>query len=81
MKFLIDGEQRFFIADFYCSEFKLVIELDGEIHNYQKEYDEFRDFIMNTCNITVLRFNNQEILQNIDNVMQKIRNLFNDSEV
>jgi very-short-patch-repair endonuclease len=78
MKFLIDDVQRYFIADFYCSEFKLVIELDGKIHDQQKEYDELRDYIMNTSNITVLRFSNNEILQNIDNVLTKILNFFNE---
>jgi very-short-patch-repair endonuclease len=78
MKFLIDDVQRYFIADFYCSEFKLVIELDGKIHDQQKEYDELRDYIMNTSNITVLRFSNNKILQNIDNVLTKILNFFNE---
>jgi very-short-patch-repair endonuclease len=32
----------FFIVDFYCHEAKLVIELDGEIHNQQREYDDGR---------------------------------------
>ena len=32
-----------YIADFYCDECKLVIELDGKIHDYQKESDAIRD--------------------------------------
>jgi very-short-patch-repair endonuclease len=35
------GKPGFFVADFYCHEKKLVIELDGKIHEKQKEYDEY----------------------------------------
>ncbi|MFH1385211.1 MAG: endonuclease domain-containing protein [Candidatus Omnitrophota bacterium] len=48
IKFIIDGKKRFFIADFYCSEYNLVIEIDGKIHERQKDYDEMRTYIMNT---------------------------------
>ena len=42
IKFEIFGQKRFFIADFYCFECKLVVELDGKIHERQKDYDEMR---------------------------------------
>ena len=45
-----------FIADFYCHKKRLVIEVDGEIHKQQKEYDIGRDAEMNDYGITVLRF-------------------------
>ncbi len=35
-----------FIADFYCHELKLIIDLDGEIHEKQKEYDEGRTYLL-----------------------------------
>ncbi|MFO7882070.1 MAG: DUF559 domain-containing protein [Kosmotogaceae bacterium] len=44
-----------FIADFYCHKAKLVVELDGEIHNYQKEYDIGREGEMEKYDITVIR--------------------------
>jgi very-short-patch-repair endonuclease len=44
--FQIENIERFFIADFYCNEDKLVIELDGEIHSQQTEYDQYRDLII-----------------------------------
>ena len=47
LRFNYDGRKRFFVADFYCYACKLVIELDGPIHNYQKDYDELRTYIMN----------------------------------
>ncbi len=56
-----NGKPSYFIADFYCSEKKVVIELDGEIHEHQKEYDENRDQIISKLNIKVKRFKNNEI--------------------
>jgi very-short-patch-repair endonuclease len=39
--------KRFFVADFYCHELKLIIEIDGKIHDNQKEYDNLRTYILN----------------------------------
>jgi len=63
-----------FIPDFYCHEKKFVIELDGGIHNekQQKDFDEIRTQILNEFGITVIRFSNQEVLNNIDMVIEKI---------
>jgi very-short-patch-repair endonuclease len=66
------GRYLFFIADFYCPEKKLVIELDGAIHRYQKEYDEQRDIIIRQMGIFVLRIKNDE-LNDIVRVLEKIR--------
>ncbi|MCG8698178.1 MAG: DUF559 domain-containing protein [Bacteroidales bacterium] len=52
---------HFFIADFYCDEAKLVIELDGKIHEEQEEYDKTRDSIMGQLGLKVLRFKNEEL--------------------
>ncbi len=64
-----------FIADFYCHEKKLVIELDGEIHQHlvNSEHDEGRTFELERFGLTVLRFNNNEVLQNLNEVLEKIR--------
>jgi len=45
--FEIDGQEKFFIADFYCHENKLIIEIDGGIHETQKDYDKLRTIIIN----------------------------------
>ena len=74
IKFIIDGCKRFFVADFYCAEHKLVIELDGEIHDRQKDYDEMRTYIMNSLGIKVIRFKNEEVEYNCDTVMMRIAN-------
>ena len=40
------NRKKFFVADFYCRELRLVIEIDGGIHEKQQEYDQFRTEIM-----------------------------------
>ena len=62
-----------FIADFYCHSAKLVIELDGEIHNQQKEYDIGREAEMKKYDIKVIRFTNHEVFENIEGVVERIR--------
>jgi very-short-patch-repair endonuclease len=62
---------NYFIADFYCNEKKVVIELDGLIHQDTQEYDEFRDIEMKELGINVLRIKNEE-LKNMNEVLQKI---------
>jgi very-short-patch-repair endonuclease len=61
-----------FIADFYCHSAKLVIELDGEIHSQQKEYDINREAELEKYDITVIRFRNKEVFDNLDKVIQEI---------
>jgi very-short-patch-repair endonuclease len=70
-----------FIVDFYCHEYKLVIEVDGEIHNESetKEYDLGRTAEIEKFGLKVIRFTNDQILYNIDSVVieihKKIREL------
>ena len=63
---------NYFIADFYCDEKKMAIELDGPIHQYTGEYDQFRDFELKEKGIQVLRLNNEDLI-NIEEALQKIR--------
>jgi very-short-patch-repair endonuclease len=63
-----------YIADFYCPKLKLVIEVDGWSH-YTKEgqsYDKQRTEILETYGLNVLRFRNNEVLNKIDEVINKI---------
>jgi very-short-patch-repair endonuclease len=60
-----------FIADFYCHKAKLVVEIDGEIHLAKKDYDIGRTAEMNKYGIRVVRFSNNEVLYNIDDVVKK----------
>ena len=68
-----------YIADFYCSEKMLSIELDGGIHlnKEQIEYDEFRTTVLNELGITELRFTNEEIIENVTAVINKIKSELN----
>ena len=62
-----------FIADFYCHSARLVVELDGETHKYQKEYDIGREGDMEKYDITVIRFKNHEVLEDIEKIVEKIQ--------
>jgi len=64
-----------FIADFYCHEVKLVIEIDGGIHlrSENKEYDISRDIILKEFKIEILRFTNDEVINEPGLVIEKIK--------
>jgi very-short-patch-repair endonuclease len=63
-----------FVADFFCGEHRLVIELDGAIHQEatQAERDARRDEIMREHNLKVLRFSNGDVLNNLPCVLTTI---------
>jgi very-short-patch-repair endonuclease len=66
-----------FIVDFYCSQKKLVIELDGGGHaeKEQAAYDKRRDRYLRKQGLQVLRIWNNELTENIDGVFETISNL------
>jgi very-short-patch-repair endonuclease len=64
----------FFIADFYCHEARLVIEIDGDIHIQQREHDDGRSAEMEKNSIKVIRFTNSEVENNIEEVIKIIEN-------
>ncbi|MEI6899122.1 MAG: DUF559 domain-containing protein [Bacteroidota bacterium] len=63
---------RFFIPDFYCPQARLVIEVDGTIHQLTEDYDLWRQKIIEKRNLTVIRFKNEE-LDKIEDVLIKIK--------
>ncbi len=63
---------EFFIADFYCHAARLVIEIDGEIHSEQTEYDDGREAEMEKYGLKIIRFTNDEVNKEIENVLKKI---------
>lgn len=75
----ISGKESFFIADFYCHENKLVIELDGEIHKYQLQKDNLRTEILNSLGLQVARFKNDNIINDINNVKEELAKLLTNS--
>jgi len=62
-----------FIVDFVCLSKNLVIEVDGAIHDAQKEQDEARTVILNENGFKVIRFKNEEVIGDIDTVLRTIQ--------
>lgn len=63
-----------YVADFYCPRKKLVIELDGGIHDRsdQKEHDELREEKFRERKIRTIRFRNSEVMNDVDGVCDRI---------
>lgn len=61
-----------FIVDFYCPAARLVIEVDGPIHEQQQDYDALRTAFLEALGLRVLRFKNEDVFQNIEGVMTVI---------
>ena len=63
-----------YIVDFYCPVKKLAIELDGDSHKEigAKDYDKIRTEYINSKEIKVLRFKNEEVMKNIKGVLEVI---------
>ncbi|MBI4835981.1 MAG: endonuclease domain-containing protein [Candidatus Abawacabacteria bacterium] len=72
-KFLRQKPLANFIADFYCSKLRLVIEVDGGYHKNQLIYDQWRSKVLNEkFGITVLRFTNNDVLDQVEQVEHAI---------
>lgn len=67
-----------YIVDFYCAEEKLIIELDGSVHNHPAvaENDIHRDARLTDLGFTVLRFENKDVFNLTDWVLDEIRKRF-----
>lgn len=65
---------RRYVADFCCIEEKLIIELDGEVHNDadRHDYDRRRDNELRSRGFRVMRFRNEAVLEQTENVLRKI---------
>jgi len=64
-----------FIADFYCHDLKLIIEIDGEIHlsSERRDYDISRDVILKEFRIEIIRFTTEEVMKKADWVIAQIK--------
>jgi very-short-patch-repair endonuclease len=60
------------ILDFFCPRAKLAVELDGEIHEFQKEYDAARTAFLVEQGLEVLRFPNRRVEQDMDQIVKEI---------
>ncbi len=65
-----------YIADFYCYELELVIELDGYTHNFEEVIakDEVKQNALEEIGLTVMRFADVEVMHDINNVLRTIEN-------
>ena len=62
-----------FIVDFYCAKLGLIIEIDGEIHNFQKDRDMERDNILKQkFGLKIIRYTNEEVLNNTEKVTEDL---------
>ncbi len=61
-----------FIVDFYCAKLWLAIEIDGEIHKKNKEYDKERTYSLLSQWISVIRYWNSEVIKNPDSVYKDL---------
>lgn len=66
-----------FIVDFVCLKKQVVIEVDGKIHERQKEYDRARTEILNRVGFKVIRFTNDEVLASPQLIAEKIKHILN----
>jgi very-short-patch-repair endonuclease len=61
-----------YFADFLCREARLIIELDGDTHDSSADYDVRRDVYCRHQGFTVLRFQNAEVIGNLEGVLSRI---------
>ncbi|MCR9253102.1 MAG: endonuclease domain-containing protein [bacterium] len=68
-----------YILDFYCHQLKIVVEVDGGYHQKtdQKKYDESRDEYLMELGIEVIRFTNDRVLKDLDEVMRELSEFIN----
>lgn len=69
-----------YIVDFFSKELKLIIELDGEIHKFQKSKDKKREEELMQLGFSVIRFDNEDILNAIANVKRTLEDFVDDFE-
>ena len=77
LKFRRQHAFQLFVLDFYCHKLKLVIEVDGSIHNKDevKQKDKEREEQLGNSGLTVIRFTNDDIINHQDNVIEELKNL------
>ncbi len=64
-----------YILDFYCPQYRLAIEIDGAFHDSEQShiYDNERTNFLAKSGITVLRFTNKDVMNNLDGVLSEIK--------
>lgn len=66
------GKETFYVADFYCHEALLVVEIDGHIHDRQVKKDVLREEVIRDLGLRVIRFRNHEVEGNLGGVLRRL---------
>ncbi|NUQ83463.1 MAG: DUF559 domain-containing protein [Anaerolineales bacterium] len=61
-----------YFPDFYCHQHELIVEVDGGIHDLQKDYDAEREEYLASLGFRIIRFTNEEIQKDLKGVLQRI---------
>jgi very-short-patch-repair endonuclease len=62
-----------YVVDFYCPAAKLVVELDGKRHEWSSDYDAGRSAVLQRIGVRVVRFANEEVCDDLDSVLARLR--------
>ena len=79
-KFMRQKEFGPYIVDLYCHQLQLVIEIDGLSHDFKMEYDKKRQNYLESCGLSIVRFNDLDVKKDINNVIQRIVDWINHYE-
>jgi very-short-patch-repair endonuclease len=66
-----------FVVDFLCSSERLIVEVDGSVHDFQQERDQQRQNFLESLNFTVVRITNEQVEKHLDSALASIRQAFN----
>ena len=73
VKFRRQHPMKSFVLDFYCAERRLAIELDGASHEGREEHDQWRDEVLRSWGIRVMRFRETQVRDHLSTVLKEIR--------
>ncbi len=74
-KFLRQKPLDRFIVDFYCAKLMLAVEIDGDTHANQRQYDRMRTEKLNILGIKVIRYSNIDVMRNIEGVYEDLNDV------
>lgn len=70
-----------FVADFYCSELLLIVEVDGGYHVKRRQYDIDRDKYFDILNILTVRILADELISDLENVKDRLKKIIIEREI
>ncbi len=77
-KFLRQKPIGTYIVDFFCRELKLIIEIDGYSHKDKFDYDQKRDEYFKKLNLSIIHFQDKDVLNKIDDIISDLENFIKD---